>query len=100
MQTKEQLQGQKYAMIELWRQSGLSQKKYCDQNNIAYHHFHYWYKRYLNQRTADSTNTRGFIPVTLNAASSAGCIEVQWPDGKRILFHQPIGVDYLKVLIA
>lgn len=100
MQTREQLQEQKYAMIEQWQHSGLSQKKYCQQNNIAYHHFHYWYKRYLNQKAADSTNTSSFIPVTLNAASSVGCIELQWPDGKRILFHQPIGVNYLKALIA
>jgi hypothetical protein len=99
MQNREQLQEQKYAMIEQWQQSGLSQKKYCEQNNIAYHHFHYWYKRYLDQR-GDNTNTTGFIPVTLNAASSAGCIELQWPDGKKILFHQPVSVDYLKALIA
>jgi hypothetical protein len=37
MQTREQLQAQKYAMIEQWQQSGLSQKKYCEHNNIAYH---------------------------------------------------------------
>ncbi len=98
MQPRELLQAQKYAMIEQWQQSDLSQKKYCEQNNIAYHHFHYWYKRYLDQRMADSTT--GFIPVTLNAASSTGCVELQLPDGKRILFHQPIGVDYLKALIA
>ncbi|GJQ33878.1 MAG: hypothetical protein HBSAPP04_27170 [Ignavibacteriaceae bacterium] len=100
MQTREQLQEQKYAMIEQWQQSGLSQKKYCEQNSIAYHHFHYWYKRYLTQRVADSAGTAGFVPVTLNTGLSAGCIELQLPDGKKLLFHQPIGVDYLKALIA
>jgi hypothetical protein len=98
MQIREQLQEQKYAMIEQWQQSGLSQKKYCDQNNIAYHHFHYWYKRYRTRQAANSAGE--FVPVMVSAASSAGCIELQWPDGKRILFHQPIAVDYLKALIA
>ena len=98
MQTREQLQEQKYAMIEHWQQSGLSQKKYCDQNTIAYHHFHYWYKRYRDRQASDGEGN--FIPVKVNAASSAGNIELQLPDGKRILFHQPIGVDYLKALIA
>lgn len=98
MQTREQLQGQKYAIIEQWQQSGLSQKKYCEQNTIAYHHFHYWYKRYRNRQAADSAGE--FVPVLVNAAASAGSIELQLPDGKKILFHQPISVDYLKALIA
>lgn len=98
MQTREQLQEQKYAMIEQWQQSGLSQKQYCLQHSIVYHHFHYWYSRYRNMQTAG--NAGDFIPVTMNAASSTGSIELQLPDGKRILFHQPIGVDYLKALIA
>jgi hypothetical protein len=100
MQTIEQLREQKHAMIEQWQHSGLSQKKYCEQNNIAYHHFHYWYKRCRDQRAAESASAAGFIPVTLNVASSAGCIELQLPDGKKILFHQPVSVDYLKALIA
>jgi len=98
MQTREQLQEQKYAMIEQWQQSGLSQKKYCQQNNIAYHHFHYWYKRHRNRQAADSAAE--FVPVMVDAASSASSIELQMPDGKKILFHQPISVDYLKALIA
>jgi hypothetical protein len=98
MQTRKQLQEQKYEIIEQWQQSGLSQKKFCEQNTIAYHHFHYWYKRYRNRQAADSTGE--FVPVRVNAASPAGSLELQWPDGKKILFHQPISVDYLKALIA
>jgi hypothetical protein len=98
MQTRQQLQEQKYAMIEQWLQSGLSQKKYCQQNTIAYHHFHYWYKRYRNRQAVVST--AAFVPVLVNAASPAGSIELQLPDGKKILFHQPISVDYLKALIV
>jgi len=98
MQPREQLQEQKYALIEQWQQSGLSQKKYCEQNDIAYHHFHYWYKRYRTRQAGDSA--ADFIPVRVNATSPAGNIELQLPDGKRILFHQLIEVDYLKALIA
>jgi len=98
MQPRKQIQEQKYAMIEHWQQSGLSQKKYCEQNNMAYHHFHYWYKRYRTIQAGDSTGE--FVAVMMNAVSPAGNIELQLPDGKRILFHQPISVDYLKVLIA
>lgn len=98
MQPRKQLPEQKYTMIEQWQQSGLSQKKYCEQNNIAYHHFHYWYKRYHTRQAGDSAGD--FIPVRVNAASPAGNIELQLPDGKRILFHQPISADFLKALLS
>ena len=98
MQTREQLEEQKYAMIEQWQQSGLSQKKFCEHNNIAYHHFHYWYKRYGNRQAADGAGK--FVTVKVNSPSPAISMELQCPDGKRILFHQPISVDYLKALIA
>jgi hypothetical protein len=87
-------------MIDAWQQSGLSQKQYCLQNNIAYHIFHYWYKRYRDKQIAQGSNSAGFIPLTVNRVSSTGYVEVQFPDGKKILFHGPVSVDYLKAMIA
>ena len=100
MQSTEQLRQQNIAMIEAWQQSGLSQKQYCLQNNIAYHIFHYWYKRYRDKQIAQGSNSAGFIPLTVNGVSSTGYVEVQFPDGKKILFHGPVSVDYLKAMIA
>lgn len=87
-------------MIASWQQSGFSQKQYCLQNGIAYHIFHYWYKRYRHNQTANSAGAGSFIPLRVPAASSASCVEVALCDGKKILFHQPVSVDYLKALIA
>ena len=98
LQNREQLRQQNLAMIADWQQSGLSQKQYCLQNNIAYHIFHYWYKRCRNKEAAPGAG--GFTPVTVNAASFNGCVELQLPDGKKILFHQPVAADYLKALIG
>jgi hypothetical protein len=100
MQSTEHLRQQNVAMIEAWQQSGLSQKQYCLQNNIAYHIFHYWYKRYRNKQAANASNPAGFSALTVNGTSSTGYTELQYPDGKKILFHGPVSVDYLKVLIA
>ncbi|MGI8635775.1 MAG: IS66 family insertion sequence element accessory protein TnpA, partial [Segetibacter sp.] len=44
MQSKEQIQRQMFDRIDQWQQSGLSQKAFCEQVNLSYHIFHYWYK--------------------------------------------------------
>jgi hypothetical protein len=96
MGSKEQLRQEKLAMIALWQQSGLSQKQYCLQNNIAYHIFHYWYKIYRADQSADSGSF-----VTLNIAPPPQAnVEIYFTDGRRIIFHQPVSADYLKALIA
>ena len=102
MQYDEQTQHQMLAMIETWKQSGLSQKAYCEQNNIRYYVFHYWYKRYKDMQTTEQD--AGFVPlnikpsVSLNTCSAG--IELLLADGKRILFHQAVSSDYLKALIS
>ena len=102
MQYDEQTQQKMFAMISSWRQSGLSQKIYCEQNDIRYYVFQYWYKRYKdNQATAENDR---FISVNVKAApslnASAAQIELLTADGKRILFYQPVSSDYLKALIS
>ena len=100
MQSSEQLRQQNLTMIDAWKQSGLSQKQYCLQNNIAYHIFHYWYKRYRDKQAARGSDPTAFIPLIVNGASSTGYVELQFPDGKKILFYGPVSVDYLKAVIA
>ena len=96
-----QTQEQMFAMIASWQQSGLSQKAYCEQNTIRYHVFHYWYKRYRDKQTPEQD--AGFVALSVQPAASfnscAAHIEILLPDGKRILFHQPVSSEYLTALI-
>jgi hypothetical protein len=102
MQYDEQVQQQMLAMIASWKQSGLSQKAYCEQNNIRYYVFHYWYKRYKDKQRPQKDI--GFVPLNVKPSSSLDAcsagIELLLPDGKRILFHQAVSSDYLKALIS
>jgi hypothetical protein len=101
MQYNKQTQEDMFTMIGSWKQSGLSQKAYCEQNNIRYYIFHYWYKRYRGQQ--DAVENATFIPLNVKPSTfpvSSSAIEILLPDGKRILFHQPVGPDYLKALIS
>ena len=96
MDSKEQDHQEHFAMIAAWQQSGLSQKQYCLQNNVAYHKFHYWYKVYRDQQSAGNSSF-----VALNITPHAqGNLELHLADGKRIIFHQPVSVEFLKALIA
>jgi len=102
MQYDKQTREDMYRTIASWKQSGLSQKAYCEQNNICYYVFHYWYKRYRNQQGA--VNDNPFIPLDIKSASRlpacSANIEMILADGKRILFHQPVSSDFLKALIS
>lgn len=102
MRYEKQTQQLMFATIVSWQQSGLSQKAYCEQNNIRYHVFHYWYKCYRDDQTPKSNP--GFVQLTVKPAASLNTygspIELLLPDGKRLLFHQAVSSDYLKALIS
>ena len=100
MQYDEQVQQQMFSMINEWQQSSLTQKAFCEQQSIRYHVFHYWYKRYRDGQATDKEP--GFISLGVKPSSdsSAPHTELLLPDGKRLLFHQPVSSDYLKAMIS
>ena len=88
-------------MVASWKQSGLTQKAYCQQNNLNYYNFQYWCKLCRDGQRAVKEDSFVFLdvkPSTFPVSNST--IEILLPDGKRILFHQPISSDYLKALIS
>ena len=94
---KEAIQLQMFDYIDQWQQSGLTQKAFCQQVNLAYHVFHYWYRRY---RITESKPASSFIKLRVSTPSVTSSIELVLPDGRRLLFHQPVSIDYLKALIS
>jgi hypothetical protein len=99
MHATETYRQQMFSMIAQWQQSGLSQKAYCLQNNIAYYVFHYWYKCYRDKRPTSVNPQFSFVQLQVNPGLSVPAIELQLGDGRRSLFHQPVSSDYLKSLI-
>ena len=97
MQSKEEVKHRMFAKIEQWQQSGLSQKAWCEQAGIPYHVFHYWYKRYRDKNIPSSTSS--FVELKLQPAIM-GFAELLLPDGKRLIFHQPVSSDFLKAIIS
>ena len=74
--TKEQ-RTQFLAMIKQWQQSGLSQKLFCTENNIAYHVFHYWYRAYKSEQKSTGT----FLPVNITPPETQEQITIKGNSG-------------------
>jgi len=96
MQSKKEVRQQMFGHIDQWQQSGLTQKAFCQQAKLPYHIFHYWYKCY---RIKDINPASSFIKLGVSTTSITSHTELILPDGKRLLFHQPVSIDYLKALI-
>lgn len=66
------------SVIEDWRSSGKSKKRYCIDNGINEAKFYYWFSR-INQAAAPAA---GFIPI--QKQSSIKEIEVVYPNGVKL----------------
>ena len=56
------------AIIQQWRDSGLTQKQFCAEQNIKLCTFHYWLKK---QRLENEPNpAAGFIPIAVSSSSN------------------------------
>lgn len=89
---------QMFERIGRWQDSGLSQKLWCAQNNIAYATFQYWYKRFRSA-TAAQEPAGDFVPLLVDAPTSPGWCELIGTGGRRLVFHQPVSADFLHALL-
>ncbi len=97
-----------FLAIELWRDSGLSQNKFCIQEKISLQTFGYWYRKYKQEKVLLPNpllkESETFIPVELphtvhSTAASPSDIEVSFPNGVQINCPAGIDIQQLKILI-
>ena len=68
MANRNDLKEQWQQRLQSWRESGLNQKQWCEQNNIRQPQFWYWKKKLEEMPAAlshKSKNTPAFVPVAL-----------------------------------
>ena len=65
------------AQVEAWRESGLTQRSYCDQAGIKPATFSYWVRKSKNQQE----DLIGFIEIKRSSAISENKYEVIYPNG-------------------
>jgi len=76
--SKEEKRAQMLSMIADWQQSGMSKKRYCEENGIHEATFYYWFSR-----SKENDTDRGRF-ITLDKAGRNSDVEVIYPNGVRI----------------
>ena len=97
MVKEEQVKEKMFASIDAWQQSSLSQKEWCRQQDMAYHIFHYWYRKYKDTHTATSDKS-SFVRLEVTPEVQSSC-EVIFNDGTKIIFRQSVSAPFLKSLL-
>lgn len=84
-----------------WQQSGLSQKAWCEENDIAYSSFHYWYRRFRNQQAGNKQKSAdGFVQLMVEDRSMGiPWCELVLSSGQRLFFHQPVPAEFIRSLL-
>jgi transposase-like protein len=100
MRNNPEVRRQMLELIEQWQQSGLSQKAFCQQQSIRSHSFYYWYKRYRQQHASSQNNNSSLVELQIEKSAAASSIEINYPGGIRVIFHDPVSSNYLKALIS
>ena len=100
MRSNPEARQQMFQIIEQWKQSGLSQNAFCEQRSIRFHKFYYWYKCYRSQYEKVDDNGEGFVRLKIEKQLPASSVEIHFPGGVCVLFHEPVSSNYLKTLIS
>jgi hypothetical protein len=100
MRNQPEVREQMFKLIEQWQQSGLTQNIFCEQQSIRYHVFHYWYKRYRQVHSDAENNNSNFVKLQIAKPVTSGLVEINFPGGMRIIFHEPVSSNYIKALIS
>lgn len=87
-----------FSLIEIWKSSGKTQKQFCQEKDLAYHKFHYWFKKYHIHQGQGSAESP-FLSVSMPPSSRNG-LEIVYPDGRRLIFHQGVDAGFLRALLS
>jgi hypothetical protein len=100
MRNDPEVRQQMFQLIEQWKESGLSQNAFCEQQSMPFHKFYYWYKCYRGEHDIRQDNTPGFVKLKIEKPVVASSVEVHFPGGVRVFFHEPVSSNYLKTIIS
>jgi len=94
--TKQQLM---FSLIEVWKKGDQTQQDFCKEKELDYQQFQYWLRRYKQTVEPGSSQT-SFTQVKLKTQPvTRGTLELVFPDGRKLIFHQPVDVTFVRNLI-
>ena len=91
------------AVIEKYLASGLTQKQFCQQEQLAYATFHFWLKKYRQADAAASQAvSNSFVPLTFSSSiPNPGATDfiIEYPNGVTLRVSGTIAPQTLVHLI-
>lgn len=85
--------------IQAWQDSGLSQRAYCNKNNLSEYRFSKWKSRLVNDSDAGRF-VRVPLPTHLPVPIKRGVLHVYAPNGFRVDINEDFDCDLLKKILA
>jgi len=88
-----------FSLIKKWQNSGMKQKKICNQHEITLHAFYYWLRKY---KQAHERSENGFVPVEIGLLgnnSEKEEIQIHYPNGVLITLNKAVSLSRIKALI-
>ncbi len=94
--TKQQLM---FSLIEVWKKGDQTQQDFCKEKELNYQQFQYWLRRY-KQTIEHGSSQPSFTQVKLKVQpATTGALELVFPDGRKLIFHQPVDASFVRSLI-
>ena len=92
------LREERFAQIQQWMRSGMSKRAFCQQEDISYFTFQYWFRIF----TSEQQNSGALLPVTFTSTDQVtDVIRITSPQGLEV--HFPLNehsVTLLKQLLS
>ena len=86
-----------FAVIENYLASGLTQKEFSNQLNLAINTFQYWLKKYREQNEPSEKNA--FLPLRVNTRHNNFACVLEFPNGIKIHWREIPEMTVLRSLL-
>ena len=96
-QSQQEQQERMFSLIKSCKESGMSNKDFCQQNGIGQPMFYYWQKKLAESQ--DNT-FQSFIPVQVNKYKGHPEMEIIYPNGVRLKLAPTTDLSIIRILIG
>ena len=94
--------------VASWQASKMSSQAYCADKDFTVHKLYYWFNKVKKEQASTGSTATGFTRVRPKAVPPAAqglsnstlpSLEVNLPNGTRLIFYQTISKDLLNVFL-
>ncbi|MEW5972102.1 MAG: hypothetical protein AB1706_19925 [Pseudomonadota bacterium] len=90
----------RFATIEKYLASKLTQKKFCEQEQLTYSTFQLWLKKYRQAKPpAISELSNNFVPLTFQTPAATANYIIEYPNGVVLHINRAVEPQTLRQLI-